>query len=202
MKKYTLDTIAFYNQNIDTYIKSGAVVLKSKINNFIKLLSGNNILDVACGPGHDTDFFTKKGFSCLGIDLSQKMIDYARKNYEGKFKLMNFLNLKFKNNYFDGIWCSSALTHVKKEDLNKVLLNFSSILKTKGILAIIVAAQQKRRKRKNDARIFTMFYKKELEKSLRKNRFKVISSNEFSYGNMKWIYIISKNNKLNKKRSR
>ncbi|MFH1656618.1 MAG: class I SAM-dependent methyltransferase [Candidatus Nealsonbacteria bacterium] len=192
MKNYTKKTIKFYNQYTEKDIKSGTIILKNKIDKFISLISGNKILDVACGPGHDTDYFTKKEINCLGIDLSEKMINFAKKNFQGKFRIMDFFNMKFRNNSFNGIWCSSAITHIDKNDLNKLLKNFRKILKKNGILGIIAPAKQKRKKKKNDTRIFTMFDKSELEKYLKDSNFKIIYSETFSCKKMKWIFIISK----------
>lgn len=193
MKKYTKDTIKFYDKNIKAYIIShSAVVLKSQINKFIKEVQGDKILDVACGPGHDTDYLTKKGFHSLGIDLSKKMISYAKKNFKGKFKIMDFFDLKFKANIFDGIWCSSALTHVKKKDLKKVLKEFSRVLKKGGVLGIIVPRIKKRSARKENTRIFIIFYRYELKKHLIRNGFRIIYGEIFSFKNMKWIFVVAK----------
>jgi len=196
MKKYTKDTIKFYDKNIKAYTTShSAVVLKSQINKFIKEVKGDKILDIACGPGHDTDYLTEKGFDSLGIDLSKKMITYAKKNFKGKFKIMDFFDLKFKANTFNGIWCSSGLTHVEKKDIDRILKEFSKILKKEGTLGIIAPKTKKRiPDEKNDKRIFTMFHKKEIEKYLIKNKFKIISSEIFTYAynRIKWILIIAK----------
>ena len=192
MKPYTKKTIDFYNKNIDTYIKEGAIVLNEKIDKFIKMLTGKKILDVACGPGHDTDYLTRKGFDCLGIDLSEKMIEYAKQKSMGKFEVMDFFKLDFEEKSFDGIWCSSALTHVHKEDINELLHVFLKILKKSGILGIIVPANQKRVKREKDTRIFTMFDISELNKFLTNNRFKVVNSELFTFNKIKWVFIIAK----------
>jgi len=49
MKKYTRKTIKYYNQIAYDYLKSNATqVLKDEINEFINLLPGKRILDVAC----------------------------------------------------------------------------------------------------------------------------------------------------------
>jgi ubiquinone/menaquinone biosynthesis C-methylase UbiE len=193
MKRYTQKTIKFYNDIADTYIKSdAAVVLKDKIDRFIKLLPGRKVLDVACGPGHDTDYLTRKGFDCLGIDLSKKMINLARQNFKGKYKIMDFFDLKFRGNLFDGMWCSSIFVHVKKSDLPKLLKNSKKVLKNNGIIGIITAQKQKRIKNKNDIRMYTMFKKKELESYLEKAGFKTLLSEIFLYGGKKRIFIISK----------
>ena len=192
MKYYTKKTIEFYNKNVDAYTKSGAVVLKNKIDKFIKLLCGKKILDVACGPGHDTDYFAKKGFDCLGIDLSEKMIASAKKNFQGKFRIMDFFDMEFKENSFDGIWCSAAIVHTDKNDLDKLLEDFGKILGQNGVLGIIAHAKQKRTKKKGDSRIFTVFDKDELGKHLKNNGFEVVHSKSFSYKKKRWLFIISK----------
>lgn len=79
MKKYTKKIIEFYDQHIEDYAKNGSIVLKNKINRFIKQIRGLKVLDIACGPGHDTDYLTRNGIDCIGIDLSRKMIEFAKK---------------------------------------------------------------------------------------------------------------------------
>ncbi|MBU4274704.1 class I SAM-dependent methyltransferase [Patescibacteria group bacterium] len=193
MKRYTQKTIKFYDAIADTYIKNGAaVVLKDKIDRFIKLLPGKKILDVACGPGHDTDYLTRKGFDCLGIDLSEKMIELARRNFKGKYEIMDFFDLKLRNDLFDGMWCSSIFVHIKKSDLPKLLKNSKTILKNNGIIGIITAQKQKRTKNKNDIRMYTMFEKKELENYLERAGFEILYTEIFLYGGKNRIFIISK----------
>lgn len=197
MKKYTRKTIKFYDGIAEGYIKSeAAVVLKDKIDRFIKLLSGKKVLDVACGPGHDTDYITKKGFDCLGIDLSKKMIDLAMKNFKGKYKIMDFFDLNLGDNLLDGMWCSSIFVHIKKNDLPKILKKSLKILKNIGIIGIITAEKQKRVKNKNDVREYIMYGKEELEGYLKKAGFKILFSETFSYGGRSRVFIISQ--KLNK----
>lgn len=193
MKKYTKKTIKFYDDIAEKYIKSDAtVVLKDKIDGFIKLLPGKKVLDVACGPGHDTNYLTRKGFDCLGIDLSKKMIDLALQNFKGKYGVMDFFNLKLAANLFDGMWCSSIFVHVKKDDLPKLLENSKKVLKNNGIIGIITAAKQKRIKDRKDTRTYTMYEKEELEDYLKKAGYETLLSEIFSYGGKNRIFMISK----------
>lgn len=193
MKKYTEKTIKYYDNITNAYIKGGAaVVLKDKIDRFIELLPGKKILDVACGPGHDTDYLNRMGFDCLGIDLSKKMIEFARQNFKGKFELMDFFDLKLGNNSFDGMWCSSIFVHIEKDDLPELLENSRKALKKNGILGIITAQKQKRIKNQNDTRTYTMFDKKELEDYLKMAGYKILLSEIFCYGGKNRIFVISK----------
>lgn len=194
MKKYVKTTVSYYNRIAYKYFKSNAAkVVKDKIDQFINLLPGKKVLDVACGPGHDTNYFTKRGINCVGIDLSKEMIKIAKKNFKGKFKIMDIFNLKFKKNFFDGLWCSSIFVHVKKKDLFKLLLDFKRILKKDGILGIITAKTQKIRREKTNSRIYIMYKKKELEEYLRKARYQILISTTFTYGGKKRLFIICRN---------
>lgn len=196
MKRYTRKTINYYNKIAGDYFRSSAaIVIKNKIDQFISSLSGKKVLDVGCGPGHDTNYLRKKGIDCTGIDLSERMIEIARQNFGEKFEIMDFFNLKFKNDYFDGLWCSSVFVHVARNDLNKILGNFRKVLKNNGSLGIITVQKQKVIKNKNDTRAYIMYGKKELEDYLRRNGYKILVSETFIYGGKKRLFIIAKNKK-------
>jgi SAM-dependent methyltransferase len=45
-----------------------------------KHIQGTDSLDFGCGTGRSTRFLQKLGFDTVGIDVSQKMVDIARKN--------------------------------------------------------------------------------------------------------------------------
>lgn len=194
MKKYTRKTINYYNDIADDYFgSSAAVVIKNKIDQFVKSLSGKKVLDIGCGPGHDTNYLRKNSIDCIGIDLSERMIEIAKQNFGGKFEIMDFFNLKFKNDYFDGLWCSSVFVHVAKKDLSKILENFRKVLKNNGSLGIITVQKQKVVKNKNGVRAYIMYGKNELENYLRKGGYKIIVSETFVYGDKKRLFILAKN---------
>ncbi|MBU0460499.1 MAG: class I SAM-dependent methyltransferase, partial [Nanoarchaeota archaeon] len=46
---------------------------------FAKESKDAKILDVGCGSGQATSAFSKRGFSVLGVDVSRKLIDIAKK---------------------------------------------------------------------------------------------------------------------------
>ncbi len=193
MKKYTKKTVRYYDSIASCYIISGAaVVLENKLNKFAKLLHGKKILDIGCGPGHDTGYLTRRNFDCLGIDLSKEMIKLARSTFKGKFEIMDFLDLKFKDNSFDGIWCSSMFKHVKKVDLPGFLVDIGKVLKKNGVLGIISTQKQKRTKDQDDTRFYVMFSKRELKTYLKKAGYKVLFLEIFPYGGKSRIFVIAK----------
>jgi SAM-dependent methyltransferase len=46
-------------------------------------LSGNDVVDLACGCGYGSQILQEAGFSVTGIDADNNTIVYARKNYPG-----------------------------------------------------------------------------------------------------------------------
>lgn len=111
----------------------------SELGKFALLLSrGAHILDVGCGAGIPTGRnLVQKGFTVTGIDLSDTMLELARKNVpEAKFIKMDMNEIKFNNNTFDGIVSVYALFHVPKQNHSAIFKKFYEILKTGGIIMI------------------------------------------------------------------
>jgi predicted TPR repeat methyltransferase len=55
----------------------------------IKYVHGNNAIDFGCGTGRSTRFLQKLGFSTIGIDISEKMIQIAKKiDPKGDYRLI------------------------------------------------------------------------------------------------------------------
>lgn len=196
MKEYTRKTVGYYDRIADSYVETtAAVVLKDKLDMFTKFLPGTRILDVACGPGHDTDYLTGRSFDAQGIDLSEEMIRIARSRHAGKFAVMDFFAMSFPQNSFDGIWCSSALVHVTPNDLPQLLGDFGKALVPNGILGVITVEQQKVLRDVRDTREYVMYSKEELEKQLRQTGYNILVSNTFSYGGKDRLFLLSRNKK-------
>ncbi len=139
------DTIKWYDQNAEKYADSSYKVTPAGlINRFLELLPQNPIiLDAGCGAGKDARVFNKLGANVTGIDLSKGLIEEARKrNPTVNFEEGDFLNLRFGNESFDGVWAHASLVHLETvADAKKALGEFHRVLKDGGILHIYVKAQ-------------------------------------------------------------
>ena len=94
-----------------------------------------NILDAACGNGFITNYIFQKNSRVIGIDLSQGMIHEAKKRYPKiKFQKMDMMQLNFKDNSFDGIFCFQAFEHIPPKQQERVLREFFRVLKEGGVL--------------------------------------------------------------------
>lgn len=129
-----------YNQIAeDYYTHRDLKKFNRELEKFSSFLSKNAyVLDVGCGAGIPTaEFLVKKGFNVRGIDLSETMLNLARKNVpDAKFFKMDMNELNFEKNSFDGIISVYALFHVSKDNHFSIFRQFYDILKPKGILLI------------------------------------------------------------------
>jgi len=105
----------------------------------IGIKKGDAVLDVACGTGRITGLLHDlSGTDVLGVDISEKMIDLAKKKYEGKpwahFECGDFCVMKGEKKY-DVVVIYNAYPHfIKPEELKNA---FSLCLKQGGLFAIV-----------------------------------------------------------------
>ncbi len=80
------------------------------------------------------EVISKKGIECVGVDISPNMVKLAKRYCKSaKIEVADLRNLNFPNNFFSGIFCESALSHVKKSELQHTILGFSRTLRRHGI---------------------------------------------------------------------
>jgi len=77
---------------------------------------GKYILEVGCGVGIDLVRFASGGAIVTGIDLAEKSIDLAKKNFElnglqGDLRVMNGEDLEFDDNSFDVVYAHGVLQY-------------------------------------------------------------------------------------------
>jgi len=65
------------NVNQETAVQEAA----ERIVNLLNLQPEDRILDVCCGNGLLTSYIANKGYSITGVDLSEKLIENAKKSY-------------------------------------------------------------------------------------------------------------------------
>ena len=108
---------------------------RDEFNYFQQQMPKGKVIDIACGTGRDARLFAEnKNYSYIGIDASKEMLKIAKKdNPDLRFELMDFNDLNFPNQLFDGFWMAAALLHIPKKEIKKVLIKLQEIMK-RGML--------------------------------------------------------------------
>ena len=69
-KKVVAKTIQTYEETAEDYYKTHFDIneIKNIADFFIQNLKGQKILDIGCGPGRDTKYFSENGLDVTGIE--------------------------------------------------------------------------------------------------------------------------------------
>lgn len=111
--------------------------LKNRIYNSLGSIKNKKILFAGCGDGLECVLAVREGAKVVGIDISEKGIESARRNCpEAEFYVADFEKTKFKNSSFDII--ISILAVMYKKNLDLVLKEFRRILKKEGFIVLAV----------------------------------------------------------------
>lgn len=93
------------------------------------------ILDVGCGTGLLLAELQRRGFrNLIGVDLSPRMIEKARQNFNGPLQIADIYQLPFENESFDAVIVSSVLHHLP--DVPRALKEIDRILQCYGLLFV------------------------------------------------------------------
>ncbi len=108
--------VSIYDQLMQDDVKNtyevGEIINKKVPTNIIK------VLDIGCGTGHHVNLLNNNNnINCIGIDISQEMINKAKQNYpQLNFKLANALdNMVFQDNEFTHISCLNYTIYCIKD---------------------------------------------------------------------------------------
>lgn len=192
----------WYNNNLDTYLRSGDVLMEDKLDRFLKYVPNKGmIIDIGSGTGRDVEYFTHKGRMAVGIDFSEKMVEFSRKNrIGGIFKNVDIRNseVTFKGGSVDGVWDSSALfTHSEPKDICEVLSKIKRWLNKNGIYGTIIMKKKSPVAfKKPEKYMFNEFSKDEVFSLLKLNDLSPFHFQEFKAHGRKWFYILAKRSQI------
>lgn len=97
-----------------------------------------NVLELGCGTGKNTEWLLKKAKRIIGLDFSQEMLNLAKDKIPGERVNFEKADLTkdwgIENNFADLITCSLTLEHIK--DLNHIFRQANLKLKKNGLFFI------------------------------------------------------------------
>ncbi len=121
---------------------------RSFLNPVINEVSTNGkLLDIGTGSGKLLEILTiEKKIECTGVDTSDDMMAEARiklKNIKvALIKIKPNAELPFEDSSFNYITICSVLFHLKKPEIDKILMNCSQLLKKNGKIIILTPTGQ------------------------------------------------------------
>ncbi len=168
--------------------------IRDRMVNFTNAQKGSKTLDVATGTGQQAFAFAKKGYDVVGIDLSEAILNVAKKKNKyknAKFEVADATNLPFENNSFDISSISFALHEMPLSIREKVLKEMVRVTKPKGIIVIADYDLPKNKISKflvyhfislYETKYYKTFIKSDLEALLSKNRIKIMEKDTVMHG--------------------
>ena len=109
--------------------------IREEITN-IAPVQNKSVLEIACGTGEQTKLFTEKGALVTAIDLSEEMLEIAKKknNNSVNFLYCDATNLPFPDNHFDISTTTLCLHTVDSSTRTKIIVEMQRVTKDKGYL--------------------------------------------------------------------
>tara|TARA_A100001011_G_C14316715_1_gene848300 strand:- start:2833 stop:3426 length:594 start_codon:yes stop_codon:yes gene_type:complete len=179
-------TIEFYNKNASEYAKwrsTEKIDLAQKI--FCnELPSSGQIIDLGCGTGEKSIWFSQKGFKVDAVDASFKMLEIFESYKSVKIQQMDLNEIVFSKKY-DGIWASFSIQHLEKKNQDLLFCKISKALNKKGIFYIGIHEGHKAY-RDNLSRLYVPRTESELRnvlKNLNLRIFNLFREENFSFDN-------------------
>ncbi len=108
------------------------IVEKRLVRSMIEPLPRNLSLEIGCGTGHWTEFFSSLGFPLIAIDISEKMVQVAQAKdiSQAMFFVKDAENMDFRDNYFTNVFAITALEFM--DNLDRAISQIYRVLKTGG----------------------------------------------------------------------
>lgn len=142
-EEFNSEIKSFYNSS-DLYFNICENRTESSFINVIDVINqyipkNAKLLEFGCGTGNLAHLIAKCGYTVLGVDVSERFINYAMKVYAAEtlsltFQTVDFGTLPFNDNCYDCIYTCAVLEHCYEVD--KILLDIDRLLKPGGYLII------------------------------------------------------------------
>ena len=111
---------------------------------FKKYVKGKKAIDFGCGTGRSTRFLKKHGFSVVGIDISEEMINIAKEiDPKGNYHLVKDGNYsELKPNFYDLILSAFTFDNIPMEKKDILFSNLKNLLNEEGIFINLVCSPE------------------------------------------------------------
>ena len=107
---------------------------------------GNKVLNIGSGQGFLEQEFAPdlEVMDFHSVDISRVGLELIGKRYGTKIKKGNILNLPYKGNYFDTVYCMEVLEHVAEKDTPRAYKEIKRVTNKDGEIIISVPVNEPR----------------------------------------------------------
>lgn len=129
--KPTTREVKNYYDNFISYLKYDHIRenprhirIKDDLKNIIK--KGMNVLDLGCGTGITTKYIARLKANVIGIDLSPKLIEFAKENSDhknSKYLVDDITTVDLGKETFDAICLIDIMEHIPIKKISKLIKN-------------------------------------------------------------------------------
>ena len=163
---------------------------------------GSLILDIGCGVGIAMSVLAKKGFRIVGVEVSPKMAEFAKRRNPGSDVIVgDFLDTEFGDK-FDAVLAFAFVHLFPKKEISKIFDKIKTILKPGGV-ALLSSTESSESKEgvyakedfgKEYKRFRKFWTEQELRESLTRAGFKELALKKFAdpFGKIWMDFVVQK----------
>ena len=155
------DSLKWYQDHTAEFIaRTADVDMTPHYSRFLEqVVPGGRILDLGCGAGKASLYFTQKGYQVLAVDGCKDLCDFTRERVGCPVRHMFFEELDYTD-AFDAVWACASLLHVCKADLPGIFCRIHRALKPGGVF--YASFKYGEEEREKNGRLFSDFTKESL----------------------------------------
>ena len=155
------DSLKWYRNHTDEFIaRTADVDMTLHYSRFLEqVVPGGHILDLGCGAGKASLYFTRNGYQVLAVDGCQELCDFTHNRVGCPVRHMFFEELDYTD-AFDAVWACASLLHVCKADLPDIFRKIRRALKPGGVF--YASFKYGEEEREKNGRLFSDFTEESL----------------------------------------
>ena len=150
------DSLKWYQDHTEEFIaRTADVDMTQHYSRFLEqVVPGGRILDLGCGAGKASLYFTQKGYQVLAVDGCKELCDFTHDRVGCPVRHMYFEELDYEDT-FDAVWACASLLHVCKADLPDIFRRIHRALKPDGVF--YASFKYGEEEREKNGRLFSDF---------------------------------------------
>jgi SAM-dependent methyltransferase len=133
-KKSVSQTIEYYEKQAEQFVSTtiGADMSGLYVQFEKYLIPSCRILDLGCGSGRDSRYFSEKGYEVVAVDPSPTMCGQTSKFAGVPIVTVSAEEMNFREE-FDAIWACASLLHVSRDKMPEAFRRIRQALRKEGI---------------------------------------------------------------------